>query len=346
MAKRTKALRVGIVGDLDSSVVEGLDKLPGRTKLRTFGDLYEDFDDVVSHRPRLLLIAAERLREADLGALRLLRDRLDDHTRTLLVAPAASTTDVESLARRINARVLRSPFTEADLARALDRADGSPPVATYLDITRGLADEIANPLMFALGHTQLIEATLAPDHEAIREQLVAVRSGLERITRSVEKVRLIAEIHDQAPPLEAATVRELLEHAVDRVNRFDRGDLVVEDGAERIAVRGDPELLQLAFENLFGVCSELRAAGAAVRATVDSPDDGLRVRVHVDGERIQDWASARAFEPYQLSRALRGTNHGLSLFLVQAIVHAHGGRAFARRRKQGGVRLEIRLVGA
>ena len=74
-----------------------------------------------------------------------------------------------------------------------------------------------------------------------------------------------------------------------------------------------------------------------------TPGDGARIRIEAGGLRLGDWQLPKAFDPYSLQRVLRGTPHGLSLFLAQTVVHAHGGAATARRRPDGTVLLDLLL---
>lgn len=110
------------------------------------------------------------------------------------------------------------------------------------------------------------------------------------------------------------------------------------------ALDADPTLVARALANLLDN-AERHAGGARELVVREGPPSGLRFEVLDRGPGIPEDALEKVFEPFQRGQAARrgGTSLGLGLALVRRIADAHGGRAWAENRVEGGARLVLEL---
>jgi signal transduction histidine kinase len=111
-------------------------------------------------------------------------------------------------------------------------------------------------------------------------------------------------------------------------------------------VEVDPTLVGRAVGNLLEN-ARLHAGGVErLRVTLDeSGPPVVRLEVLDRGPGFTEEVLRRAFEPFYSGRedAARGASLGLGLALVARIAKAHGGRAFAENRPDGGARAVLEL---
>src|SRR5690606_32940363 len=105
----------------------------------------------------------------------------------------------------------------------------------------------------------------------------------------------------------------------------------------------DRRLLREALRHLVGTAPALasRAEHAALRLERRAGEIGIGLELR--GAPREGWRLPRAFEPYYIAGAMRGSSFGLGLFIVQRIVHAPGGGAVALRRLVGTVVFDLAL---
>jgi hypothetical protein len=108
-------------------------------------------------------------------------------------------------------------------------------------------------------------------------------------------------------------------------------------------IRGGHLGLDESLEVLTRVAAELHSVGCQVHFQLARLEGALRLRMALRGPGLEDWRLPRTFEPYYLNRLLRGSSQGLSLFVVQTAVHAHGGQATARRLPDGSLAVDLLL---
>src|SRR5690606_4804748 len=202
------------------------------------------------------------------------------------------------------------------------------------------------------GHLQLLEAALDPHEQSTAAaQVRAIGAALDRIAATMRKLRLLDDAvhrrHATAPVELAAVLAEALEatdaeHS-DAAERATALEVSVAEDATSATVAVDRRLLREALRHLVGTARALarRAEHAALRLERRAGEIGIGLELR--GAPLEGWRLPRAFEPYYLARAMRGSSFGLGLFIVQTIVHAHGGRAVALRRLDGTVVFDLAL---
>lgn len=178
-------------------------------------------------------------------------------------------------------------------------------------------------------------------------------SSLDGIDREVSDIdylvsNILARSRLEFGALSRTPVRmpEAAAEALDRAGLPVPKLLEVDGGGDRVheAVSADPTLLHRAIANL--IDNAQRHGGGVERVEVRPSAQGVGVEVFDRGpgfDPVKTEDRFRAFAPE--SGGSRGSGLGLGLNLVQRIVLAHGGRAWAENRaeKEGGARVGFEL---
>jgi len=345
-----KPVRIGIAGVDDRRLPAELHALPLRPEVHVFPSLYEGTGPLVALQPDVLFIGIDEdhAAAADLvGALRLLRALLPSLS-VVAVAPAAREVPLRDLCARTGALLLVTPFQPRDLASTLDHALAAadrPRDEVFLDLARGFADEINNPLLFLMGHLQLLQLQADPEGQKDQlDQLASALAGASRIQATVDRIRLLAQAASGPRQHERIDLFAEVSAAIARhVTLLPLPAIVREPDDARFEVDGDGELLRPALDLLVRVAAEMHALGCGIHFVLTRLEAGLRLRLSLLGPGLEDWRLPRTFEPYYLNRLLRGSSQGLSLFLVQTAVHSHRGLATARRLPDGSLAIDLVL---
>lgn len=344
------APRIALVSDRDGELYRALRASFAGARLEVFEDAARSFEAIRTLAPAILVHGAPEDQE-ELGVLRVLRAALPG-TALVLAAHREHELVAARHAERLGARLLLAPFTQAGLAAAIAAARRGPDLPgpdAHLDLLRGIADEINNPLLAAGGQLQLAECLLEPRRDAdALARLRAARAELDRIARSIQRIALLARVRGLRHPLPAfdlvAALDELFaepEFAARAADRFVRAaDLHAGEAIPPIAADRDslPSALRLFLEASAALAGRTPAA-----LTLQGTPESVRLVVRIESDAARALAPQDAFEPYHLARVLRGTPHGLALFLVQSVVHAHGGAALAEREPGLGLVLRLEL---
>lgn len=339
-----RPVRIAVVGPVDDRLVGDLRRLPLRPEVQQCRSLTTDSEALARFQPDLLAIALPAESAEEIGALRLLH-QLWPALGVLLVVTAEREVLAAPLAHRLGARLLVHPDAPGHLAAALEQAlagSDRPHADAFVDLARGLADEINNPLQFVAGHLQLLQASFgnAPERDR-RDRVRAALAGIDRIQTSVERLRLLAESANGPRRREPVDLSTLLQRAP-RPSQDSRAATFAQAGAKHVVV-GEPAQLAEAVEALVRFADELAQAGAVASLQLDELPGACRIRVTAHGGLLANWQLPHTFEPFYPSRALRGQSPGLGLFLAQTVVLGHRGQAQARRLPDGALQLDFVL---
>ena len=135
---------------------------------------------------------------------------------------------------------------------------------------------------------------------------------------------------------------QIAQQAVERTG-IDPSKLVVD--APHVAFDGDPTLVIRAVTNLLE--NAMRHGGGVELFRVSTRGHFVTFEVEDAGEGFAKGEEERVFEPfYQHPKGGEAAAHsvGLGLTLVKRIAEAHGGRAYAANRAEGGARVGMDLV--
>jgi two-component system OmpR family sensor kinase len=228
-------------------------------------------------------------------------ERTGDSRRRL--PQPASADEVGQLAGTLNAML-----ASLERAREAERrflADASHELRTPLTALRGNVAYIVRH-----GSTPAVIAELEED--------------AERLARLADDLLVLShEESDAAEPGEHTYLDELAAAAAERY-----GGIEV-DAPEPVVVRGDPDALERAVDNLVQNGRRYGPAEGRITIAVDSTDGIARITVSDEGPGLQPYEAERAFERFW--RGHHGKpGSGLGLAIVRATAERHGGRAYAQ----------------
>jgi heavy metal sensor kinase len=187
------------------------------------------------------------------------------------------------------------------------------------------------------------------DAGELRAALESAAEEAERMTRLADDLLVLARADQGRLPLnrEHLAAGELLTAAAGRANaatgaagREIRAAAGAADGAVVVA---DRDRVIQALDNLIG--NSLRYGGGAITLRAELTDGFVELHVADEGPGFPDGLAVRAFERFARGDQARasGSGSGLGLAIVDAIARAHGGRAGARNRTEGGADVWIAL---
>ncbi len=341
-----RSVRIAVVGPVDDRLVGDLRQLPLHPEVRTSSSLVRDSDGLLRQQPDVLVIGLGEAPEEEIGALRLLR-QLWPTLGVVLVTSAALEVSQTPLAKRLHALLLVYPDSPGQLAAIIEQArllSDRPRAEVFVDLARGIADEINNPLMFASGHLQLLRASFEglPERSR-RDQVAAVLAGIARITASVDRLRSLSQAANGPRRREPVDLALLLQNARDQTDlgEGEQAAMQIEPGPH--VMRGDVDQLTLAMAEVVRFADDLAKSGATSVLHLYGGDQAQTVSVVATGSALASWQLPTTFEPYYPSRALRGQSQGLGLFLLQTVVLGHRGQATVRRRPDGALHFDFVL---
>ena len=198
-------------------------------------------------------------------------------------------------------------------------------------LAAGVAHELGNPLNSLNIHLQLLERDLRQrpkksskeSEDDLLESVRVARSEVNRLdtiinqflgaVRPAHAVRTMVSIN--------AVVRESLAFLQPEIR--DRDVIVQEEFAEGLPlIPANVDQLKQAFYNLIKNAVQALTHGGILRVTTSRSDTHLQIAFEDNGTGISVEDMAHITEPY-FTRKKGGT--GLGLFIVQRILHEHGG---------------------
>ncbi len=195
-------------------------------------------------------------------------------------------------------------------------------------LAAGVAHELGNPLNSLNIHLQLLERDLrkrkADDSEDLLESVRVARSEVDRLDTIIHQfLGAVRPAHAVRNPVSINTVvRESLAFLQPEIK--DR-DVIVEaelgEGLPLIPANADQ--LKQAFYNLIKNALQALSHGGILRVTTSRTDTHLEISFEDNGTGISVEDMAHITEPY-FTRKKNGS--GLGLFIVQRILHEHGGQ--------------------
>ena len=195
-------------------------------------------------------------------------------------------------------------------------------------LAAGVAHELGNPLNSLNIHLQLLERDLrkrntdGPDEELLESVRIA-RSEVDRLDTIINQfLGAVRPAHATRSMVSINTVvRESLAFLQPEIK--DRDVIVQEELAEGLPlVPANADQLKQAIYNLIKNALQALSHGGILRVTTSRSDTHLEISFEDNGTGISVEDMAHITEPY-FTRKKNGT--GLGLFIVQRILHEHGG---------------------
>ncbi len=232
----------------------------------------------------------------------------------------------------------------AELGQDFDRM--SAQLRALMDGQRRLLHDVSHELRSPLARLQ---AAIGLAHQ----QPDKIQASLERIEReSVRMDRLVGELLTLSrleaagtpPPMETVDLVEMVDQIADDA-RFEAGARIEVDAPVPVTVRGAPDLLWSAVENIVRNAVKHGGAAGAVDVAIHPEDGSVHIEVLDRGPGILEEHLGEVFEPFFRSNPTQNNvdGHGLGMAIAKRVVETHGGRITAANRTGGGLRVTITL---
>jgi PAS domain S-box-containing protein len=204
--------------------------------------------------------------------------------------------------------------------------------------------DLRNPLAAIGSWVQVLQ--VHPDVAQQDEALARIDRTLARMRRMIAQLldfthaRQTGTIPVQPRPADLGAICRAV---VDELSSASGGRLWLEATGD-LAGKWDPDRLAQLVSNLAGNSLQ-HGDGGRVELRVTGAGDEVLVEVHNRGPVIAGSELAHLFDPYRRGRAAT-TQHGslgLGLYIVQRIVHAHGGSIAVTSTAEAGTTFRVRL---
>lgn len=211
--------------------------------------------------------------------------------------------------------------------------------------TSALVATVAHELRAPLGAVRGFSQTLRSRWGQLRDDqklwmLGAIDADAARLQRQVGELLDISRIDAGRLQLRKGVVDllPLVRSSVERMvsTGYDAARFTVTSDEAAMLVEADPDRLTQVVSNLLE--NAVRHGGGSVAVTVRRVGDDLQLDVADDGPGIAWEHRSLVFSRYWQARGRTGAGNagnGLGLFIVQGLVHAHGGRIEVLRRTGG-----------
>ncbi|MCA1656724.1 MAG: HAMP domain-containing histidine kinase, partial [Actinobacteria bacterium] len=254
------------------------------------------------------------------------------------VARDEPTTEIGRLGGALNGMLGQIEVAFAERQASEDRlrrfvADASHELRTPLTSIRAYAE------LFGRG------ADRRPDD--LGRVLHGIEGEADRMAVLIDDLLLLARL-DQGRPLaqDPVDLGALAAEAVEAARAIDGSRPVQLSVVGSVEVGGDRARLRQVLDNLLGNVRVHTPPGTAAVVTVSATGRTAVLSVADDGPGLRGDEAARVFERFyraDRSRSRDGGGTGLGLAIVAAIAEAHGGRASAEGRPQGGALFRVEL---
>ena len=157
------------------------------------------------------------------------------------------------------------------------------------------------------------------------------------------------DVNQQVPIAQKTPLRVIAEVLADVVGDAapeaeQAGCRIALDAETEVPVRGDAEMLHRVFDNLVRNALAYAAGGGWIGVRVEPYGDDVCVCVEDRGPGVLSSDLKRLFEPFfRGSQVPVKKGHGLGLAIARQIVLNHHGRIDAENRREGGLRVTVRL---
>jgi len=192
-----------------------------------------------------------------------------------------------------------------------------------------VSHELRTPLTAMRGNLELLRHGVVRDPQAVREALADMEREVNRLTRLVSDLLLLAQAEaGMQLRLEPLALDDLLLEIVRELQPLTNGVGLLPLIEEQIELVGDRDRLKQALLNVVVNALQHTPAGGRVQLTLARADRQARISVSDTGEGIAAADLAHIFERFyrtDKARSRRTGGAGLGLAIVKWVVEAHEG---------------------
>lgn len=209
-----------------------------------------------------------------------------------------------------------------------------------------VSHDLKNPLAAILLSCQGL--LLRGQDERAAAGLRRIRSAAERAAGMVRDLLDFTQARGEGVPIKPAPIdlAEAVGRALEELRGLYPGSEIVLAAHGELRGQWDRDRLAQVVSNLVTNALSYGASGAPVTVRLRGEEDAAVLEVHNLGAPIPEERLARIFLPLQRSHeeeSATGRSVGLGLFIVERIVHAHGGSVAVRSSAENGTTFSVRL---
>jgi len=212
--------------------------------------------------------------------------------------------------------------------------------STFISI---ISHELKTPVSLIKGYAETLRREDAHwDEETLQQSLAIIEEESDRLNELIDNLLDASRL--QAGKFEVKKEEIRLDHLAERVvEKFrpqtDQHTLVTDFPPDFPPVRADYDRMEQVFNNLISNALKYSPQGGTIRVQGWEEGDWVYVAVSDEGIGIPKHEQERVFDPFYraedvMTSKTKGT--GLGLYLVQAIIEAHGGKIWVESEKGHG----------
>jgi light-regulated signal transduction histidine kinase (bacteriophytochrome) len=251
---------------------------------------------------------------------------------------AGKSTGISTIARDITK--MRTLLAARDAAEAANKELES--------FSYSVAHDLRAPLRGIDGFCQALTEDCSDKLDADgRKYLGFIRDSAQLMARLIDEILALSRVVRSEFHREAVDLSELARVACSRLARNEPSrsvEIVIQDG---VIADGDPKLLALVFNNLFGNAWKFSARQSASRIEfgVSGKEGDTAYFVRDNGAGFDMAYAGKLFGVFQrLHTAHEFEGSGVGLATVQRVIHRHGGRVWAEGKVDAGATIYFTLV--
>jgi len=224
-------------------------------------------------------------------------------------------------------------------------------VRNLLELKQQLLRDVSHELRSPLARLQLaLSLARRQENTGVERQLARIACEADRLEELIARTLTLARLERPMQGLESVPldIAELLTNIVSDVGieAEARGSTVALETERPLPVKGDPELLRSAMENV--IRNAVRYGPPGSRVGIESRRRGTQIEVMVrdSGPGVPEKDLELIFEPFYRVDAARNRavgGDGLGLAIAARAVGIHGGRIQARNLDAGGLVVQLSL---
>jgi two-component system sensor histidine kinase CreC len=209
-----------------------------------------------------------------------------------------------------------------------------------------LSHELKNPVAAIRASAEVLTEGALDEPQTARRFALRIRESADKLQQLTQDLLSLARLEARGVEMrdEPVDFARVAREAVDAQSPLAQARAVsVEirgDGDSR--VRGDPEWLRRAVENLLGNAIQHSPDGSKVVVEIDGDAQMLVATVRDQGNGVDDAIRGRLFSRFATTRHGEGGT-GLGLAIVRAVAELHGGKAELRESSPAGAAFSLSL---